>query len=551
MLPFRDPMPLSRLHLLRALVFLVFAVPDASAQCVTPWCNPGLPPQEPAGTTLHPTYFSEIHQKNIGYKVYLPPSYGNEPDRRYPLILIMSGYGYTELYPIPYTFLVNAMIAGTFEESVIVSLNSIGNTFWHDDAQSEGTSDTVQAYATALDEMMPHLEQTYRLGTEPSQRAILGFSMGGYGGFNFALRSGYFRTVVSLDGSLHLPGNELSVWRTSCYNNAGLMAEHNIFNVLEDHQGEASQLRAYIVRANEAINDQQSFSEELEAAGALVQYEHLPTTPHDYNAIMAEVSAEVKDFLSANLVPPPPVVVKLKVLLDGPWDNGPLMNGALAISGYVPIGEPYTGLGYIHAGSGGGEQTTSEVLAGTGGNAIVDWVFIELRNNTNPALVSATRSALLQRDGDVVDMDGRSDLGFNLAPDQYYVAVHHRNHLAIMTSAALPFTGTGSLVDLSTSTAPLYGGPSAAKLQGGRKLMYAGDVDHNGTLRYVGSGNDRDFILSAIGGSIPTAIATGYLVEDVNLDGYVRYVGSDNDRDPILQNIGGSVPTATRSTSVP
>jgi hypothetical protein len=81
--------------------------------------------------------------------------------------------------------------------------------------------------------------------------------------------------------------------------------------------------------------------------------------------------------------------------------------------------------------------------------------------------------------------------------------------------------------------------------------MYAGDIDHNGVLRYVGSGNDRDFILSVIGGSIPTAIATGYLGEDVNLDGLARYVGAQNDRDPILQNIGGSVPTAVRSTSVP
>lgn len=500
---------------------------------------------------MHSSYYSEIHQMNIGYKVFLPPSYAGEPQRRYPLLLVMSGYGYTELYPISYSFLVSAMVAGTFQESVIVSLGSIGNTFWHDDARSEGTLDTVQAYATALDEMMPHLEQTYRLGTQPSHRAILGFSMGGYGGFNFALRSGCFRTVVSLDGSLHQPGNELSAWQASCFNDPDLMAEHNIFNVLAGHQAEASGLRALIVRANEANSDQHLFSEELEDAGALVQYEHLPATPHDYNAIMAEVSAEVKGFLSAHLVPPPPVVVRLRVLLDGPWTGGPLMGGALAASELVPLSEPYTGLGYVHAGSGGGEQTTPAVLAATGVNGIVDWVFIELRNSANPAQVFSTRSALLQRDGDIVDVDGRSDVGFDLVPDQYYAAVHHRNHLAIMTSTALSFTGTGSLVDLSTSSASLYGGSDAAKLQDGRKLMYAGDVDHNGMLRYTGNGNDRDLILTAIGGSIPTSITTGYLGEDVNLDGYVRYVGGSNDRDPILQNIGGSIPTAVRISSLP
>ena len=82
-------------------------------------------------------------------------------------------------------------------------------------------------------------------------------------------------------------------------------------------------------------------------------------------------------------------------------------------------------------------------------------------------------------------------------------------------------------------------------------MMYAGDVDRNGVLRYIGSSNDRDLILSEIGGSVPTNTSTGYTGEDVNLDGVVRYVGSANDRDAILTNIGGSVPTAVRVTSVP
>ncbi|MBK7383621.1 MAG: hypothetical protein IPI81_09835 [Flavobacteriales bacterium] len=77
-------------------------------------------------------------------------------------------------------------------------------------------------------------------------------------------------------------------------------------------------------------------------------------------------------------------------------------------------------------------------------------------------------------------------------------------------------------------------------------------MDANNELKYTGSFNDRDPILLAIGGSIPTAVLSGqYRKEDVNMDGEVKYIGAGNDRDPILQNIGGSVPTNTRVGQLP
>ena len=70
-------------------------------------------------------------------------------------------------------------------------------------------------------------------------------------------------------------------------------------------------------------------------------------------------------------------------------------------------------------------------------------------------------------------------------------------------------------------------------------------------VKYTGTNNDRDAILTAVGGATPTATVTGYRMEDVNLDGVVRYTGVDNDRDIILQTIGGVVPTATRAEQMP
>jgi hypothetical protein len=86
---------------------------------------------------------------------------------------------------------------------------------------------------------------------------------------------------------------------------------------------------------------------------------------------------------------------------------------------------------------------------------------------------------------------------------------------------------------------------------GGIQVLAAGDVTFNGTVSYVGSGNDRDPILLRVGGGTPTNTASGYWREDTNLDGVVKYIGAANDRDIILQSIGGIVPSNTRVAGLP
>ena len=71
-------------------------------------------------------------------------------------------------------------------------------------------------------------------------------------------------------------------------------------------------------------------------------------------------------------------------------------------------------------------------------NEIVDWVTVQLRNEMDSTLVEAERSALLQRDGDVVDLDGESPVRFYDVPSgNYFVAVRTRNHLGVMTEEAV------------------------------------------------------------------------------------------------------------------
>lgn len=76
----------------------------------------------------------------------------------------------------------------------------------------------------------------------------------------------------------------------------------------------------------------------------------------------------------------------IKVFLEGPYSQATgLMNDDLRAGSYIPLTEPYSNSGKVRFssfGGGGGEVTTNAVLTSNVGtpDAIVDWVFIELRS---------------------------------------------------------------------------------------------------------------------------------------------------------------------------
>jgi len=244
------------------------------------------------------------------------------------------------------------------------------------------------------------------------------------------------------------------------------------------------------------------------------------------------------------------VQLAAKVFLEGPFNSGlSTMSDSLRVAGSIPVQEPYTALGYAQVG-GGGETVQASVFNTTGNNAIVDWVLLELRTGSPAYAVAATRAALLQRDGDVVDMNGTSPVQFGIAPGSYRVVIRHRNHLGAMTLNAVTLSTTPTTVDFRSASTATYG-TQAQRTIGTNNVLWAGNNYNDGALKYTGLNNDRDPILVRIGGTIATNIVSGYFVEDVNMDGFARYTGIRNDRDIILVNIGGIISTNTRVEQLP
>ena len=244
---------------------------------------------------------------------------------------------------------------------------------------------------------------------------------------------------------------------------------------------------------------------------------------------------------------------KLSVIaaLGGPYDQATgLMTDGLRSLNMVPLTEPYTAMGFTPVGTTVPRTIPQAVLNVTGNNAIVDWVWIELRNATTLTTVLAARPALLQRDGDVVDLDGIRPVAMGVANGSYRVVVRHRNHLGIMSGSAIALSSTTATVNFKLLATTTYG-TGARKDVAGTQVLWEGNVALDNSIKYTGASNDRDPIILFIGGTTPNNVITGYRPEDVNMDGSVKYTGATNDRDPILVNIGSTTPNSTKLEQLP
>ena len=133
---------------------------------------------------------------------------------------------------------------------------------------------------------------------------------------------------------------------------------------------------------------------------------------------------------------------KPKPCLQGAYDTtSGLMRDDLRSKGYLPTTQPYNFPPFNYTGS---ETASAAVLAVTGNKAVVDWVLLDVRDNTSHDLL-ARKAVLVQRDGLLLDpQTGSNTLTFaGIDAGTYSVGIYHRNHLgtivdAVALSAATP-----------------------------------------------------------------------------------------------------------------
>ena len=269
--------------------------------------------------------------------------------------------------------------------------------------------------------------------------------------------------------------------------------------------------------------------------------------------------------------------VNLKVFLQGAYTGtgggiaAGFMRDQLRSIAAIPVAQPYTGGKFIQQGVQGGTETVVPAVFNTAAvtdNNIVDWVFVTLLDAAAPATKLQTRAALLQRDGDIVDLDGISALSFPIDQNGlYHISVGHRNHLSVRTPNASPLNlvenGTAASWDFTTAVNKAYADPTITTntplvpitfnavtkfcLRGGNTDGMTTTGINGRTVIYSGSGNDKSPILSTgLGGNVSASLAitaANYVSMgrfDLNLNGSIIYSGSGNDPIIILNALGSN-----------
>lgn len=147
----------------------------------------------------HRTLESPSMKRTIGFNVYLPPQYGSEPNRRFPLVFFLHGSGGTESSDAGLAYTVHALIEARQIEPVIYVFPNGGKTSGY---RNHKDSD-VQVETMLTRELLPLLDHDYRTLAKPEGRGLCGFSMGGGGAIRLALkRPELFGAAASLAAAL-------------------------------------------------------------------------------------------------------------------------------------------------------------------------------------------------------------------------------------------------------------------------------------------------------------------------------------------------------------
>ncbi len=196
------------------------------------------------------------------------------------------------------------------------------------------------------------------------------------------------------------------------------------------------------------------------------------------------------------------VRVAAKIFLEGPYDaDGDSMTTTLGPDSddVIPATSPYS------------EDVRTATAVPSG---VTDWVLVQVRSTVDGSALGA-RSCFLKANGMLVGDDGSTGyIGVKVPPGGYYVVVRHRNHLAVMTAAAvagLTWGVTPSTYDFTTGSGQFYGTGGAKELETDVWGMIAGDPNSSGGV------NATDYLV--VKGE---SGQSGYYAEDCNMSGLVN-----------------------------
>lgn len=238
---------------------------------------------------LHKTLHSKANDREIGYSIYLPPSYEAETSRRYPVVYYLHGAGGSESSSREFAWAVQLAIKeGLIPEVIYVFPNG-----GHFSGYRDWEDGSVKAETWIIDELIPHIDESYRTIPSREGRALCGWSMGGGGSLRFLMKyPEMFCAAATMSAAVQMRGE----------NEEDSVLHHLKANVdkLRDRAG----IWMAVGADDRLKSGNESLSKSLKDAGIEHSLKILPDTPHNLGIMSKQFHREIVLMLASHLTKP-------------------------------------------------------------------------------------------------------------------------------------------------------------------------------------------------------------------------------------------------------
>jgi acetyl esterase/lipase len=224
------------------------------------------------------------------YRVYVPPDYETDARRRYPVIYFLHGRSVDSKRPITsgYVARIDAAIrSGVMPPTVVVLVQGL-NTGWYVD--SEDGQHPIES--VIVNDLIRHVDATYRTIAAREARAIEGHSMGGFGALHIGLKyPDLFSSVTGNSPAMieNVPDGmgSQAYWDREW---PATVARANLETVRRQR------LRVIIGDQDSLFAGAKRFSEALTALNVPHEFIPVPESPHNHDQLLQYEAFDTMEF---------------------------------------------------------------------------------------------------------------------------------------------------------------------------------------------------------------------------------------------------------------
>jgi endo-1,4-beta-xylanase len=236
------------------------------------------------------TFDSEVVDSDVSFYIYLPPGY-RSGHKRYPVMYWLHGAYGRPYSATPVVQRLDAAIrAGKAPQVIVVScLDPTGLSMWTESKDGRLPMETL-----IIEELIPHVDATFRTISERQGRGVEGFSMGGYGSAYLGIKYNHlFSSVSIIAAAMHTP-DTFRDRRRAIYDNvfsgdADYANERSPWQVIAKRadaiRGNVS-MRVFVGADDGLLEWNRNYHDVLDKYGIEHEWGVVPDSPHDLETLM-------------------------------------------------------------------------------------------------------------------------------------------------------------------------------------------------------------------------------------------------------------------------